>query len=494
MRIFSRVLSSALAVCTAFTLSACSGDSGDDGIAGTDGRDGVSGIDGKDGASGKDGKDGKDGRDGKDAAEVNVDSLAQVLRDEITGTLWDSLYAEPYVDTVYKILFDNAYSAAWMDSTRQALLDSLKLADYDSLYQKLVDSVYNDIYYQNAIRTMDAFIWTYKEQIYGAFANQYPLMYKDYLGTDGKPFPMPLSVKVRNTCDKNNSNVPCRWKKVMLKTWITGFTDTATVTGIANPDTSVILAPSYKFNNAALLAVTSPIATQFQVRVYALENDREILFYSASQPTTVHPMQVNGGELVGLKNRELWKTVWVTPAMDSIDNILNDLKQKLPGGTVKVYQQYSADTSIAQSSRRVGKAVFEILQARGIAYVQNNGVGSPSQKVNYPIEVLRSRDGLCIETTHLFASIFEALGMQPIIIEIPGHAFVGWRQNLNSNIIDFLETTMIANKNATFSEALNKGNQTFDAEKAAGNFDTGVSSFVDVEQTRIYGIRPNNIP
>ncbi|WP_290746051.1 hypothetical protein [Fibrobacter sp. UBA4309] len=494
MRIFSRVLSSALAVCTAFTLSACSGDSGDDGIAGTDGRDGVSGIDGKDGASGKDGKDGKDGRDGKDAAEVNVDSLAQVLRDEITGTLWDSLYAEPYVDTVYKILFDNAYSAAWMDSTRQALLDSLKLADYDSLYQKLVDSVYNDIYYQNAIRTMDAFIWTYKEQIYGAFANQYPLMYKDYLGTDGKPFPMPLSVKVRNTCDKNNSNVPCRWKKVMLKTWITGFTDTATVTGIANPDTSVILAPSYKFNNAALLAVTSPIATQFQVRVYALENDREILFYSASQPTTVHPMQVNGGELVGLKNRELWKTVWVTPAMDSIDNILNDLKQKLPGGTVKVYQQYSADTSIAQSSRRVGKAVFEILQARGIAYVQNNGVGSPSQKVNYPIEVLRSRDGLCIETTHLFASIFEALGMQPIIIEIPGHAFVGWRQDLNSNIIDFLETTMIANKNATFSEALNKGNRTFDAEKAAGNFDTGVSSFVDVEQTRIYGVRPNNIP
>jgi hypothetical protein len=381
-----------------------------------------------------------------------------------------------------------------MDSTRQVLLDSLKRADYDSLYQKVVDSVYNDVYYQNAIRTLEAFIWTYKEQIYGAFANQYPLMYKDYLGTDGKPFPVPLSVKVRNTCDKNNSNVPCRWKKVMLKTWITGFTDTATVTGIANPDTSVILAPSYKFNNAALLAVTSPIATQFQVRVYALENDREILFYSASQPTTVHPMQVNGGELVGLKNRELWKTVWVTPAMDSIGNILNDLKQKLPGGTVKVYQQYSADTSIAQSSRRVGKAVFEILQARGIAYVQNNGVGSPSQKVNYPIEVLRSRDGLCIETTHLFASIFEALGMQPIIIEIPGHAFVGWRQELNSNIIDFLETTMIANKNATFSEALNKGNRTFDAEKAAGNFDTGVSSFVDVEQTRIYGVRPNNIP
>ena len=485
MHIFSKISSSALALCLALMMAACSGE---------DGSDGVSGVNGKDGVSGTDGKNGKDGKDGKDAAEVNVDSLAQVLREEITGTLWDSLYAEPYVDTVYKILFDNAYGTSWMDSTRQALIDSLKHADYDSLYQSLFDSVYNDIYYQNIIRTMDAYIWTSKENIYGAFANQYPLMYKDFVGTDGKPYPVPLSVKVRNMCDKNNAKVPCRWKKVMLKTWITGFTDTATVTDIANPDTSVILAPSYKFNNAALLAVTSPIATQFQIRVYALENDREILFYSSSKPTTIHPMQVNGGELVGLKNRELWKTVWVTPAMDSIDNILNDLKKKLPGGTVKVYQLYSDDTSILQSSRRVAKAVFEILQARGIAYVQNNGVGSPSQKVNYPIEVLRSRDGLCIETTHLFASIFEALGMQPVIVEIPGHAFVGWRTDRNSNIVDFLETTMIANKNATFTEALNKGNNTFDAEKEAGNFDTGVSSFVDVEQTRIFGVRPNDIP
>ena len=330
MHIFSKISSSALALCLALMMAACSGE---------DGSDGVSGVNGKDGVSGTDGKNGKDGKDGKDAAEVNVDSLAQVLREEITGTLWDSLYAEPYVDTVYKILFDNAYGTSWMDSTRQALIDSLKHADYDSLYQSLFDSVYNDIYYQNIIRTMDAYIWTSKENIYGAFANQYPLMYKDFVGTDGKPYPVPLSVKVRNMCDKNNAKVPCRWKKVMLKTWITGFTDTATVTDIANPDTSVILAPSYKFNNAALLAVTSPIATQFQIRVYALENDREILFYSSSKPTTIHPMQVNGGELVGLKNRELWKTVWVTPAMDSIDNILNDLKKKLPGGTVKVSLQ-----------------------------------------------------------------------------------------------------------------------------------------------------------
>ena len=479
MHIFSKISSSALALCLAFTLAACSGEDGSDGVAGVNGKDGISGTDGK---------------DGKDAAEVNVDSLAQVLREEITGTLWDSLYAEPYVDTVYKILFDNAYGTSWMDSTRQVLIDSLKQADYDSLYKVLFDSVYNDIYYQNIIRTMDAYIWTNKDNIYGAFANQYPLMYKDFVGSDGKFYPMPLSVKVRNTCEKGNSKVPCRWKKVMLKSWITGFTDTSTVTEIVNPDTSVVLAPSFKFDNTALLSITAATAAQYQVKVYALENDREILFYSTSESTTIHPIQINGGELVGVQNRDLWRAVWVTPGMDSIDNILNDLKKKLPNGTVKVYQKYADDETIAESSRRVAKAIFEILQARGIVYVQNNGAGSIGQKVNYPIEVLRSRDGLCIETTLLFASILEALGMQPLIVEIPGHAFVGWRTEKNSEIADFLETTMIGHANATFIDAINSGNQSFEEELESGNFESEASVIIDIAEARKYGVRPNDIP
>ena len=130
---------------------------------------------------------GENGADGRDADPVNIDSLATAIRNEIsdnlrdtltsiredaTGTLWDSLYAEPYVDTVYKILFDNAYSSAWMDSTRQTLIDSLNQANYDSLYQELYDQVYADIYSQTVTRQLDAFSWTVKDNIYLAFANQ----------------------------------------------------------------------------------------------------------------------------------------------------------------------------------------------------------------------------------------------------------------------------------------------------------------------------------
>ncbi len=435
------------------------------------------------------GEDGVNGVDGKDAAEVNLDSLTNVLRAEITGSLWDTLYAKPYVDTVYQILFDNAYGESWMDSARHRLVDSLKQADFDSLYRTLYDSVYADIYSQSVIRSLDAYVYTVKEDIYGAFANQYPLMYKSFTSD-----PVPLSVQVRNTCETGYSAAPCRYKKILVKAWIEGFTDTAAVTEIVNPNATKTLAPSFRFDNAALAAVTTPLPAQFQIRAYALENDHELLFYSASEPTTIHPMQTNGGEYVGVQHRDWWWAVWSTPTMDSIDNILNNLRAKLPGGTVKVYQQYDGDASVAQSSSRVAKAVFEVLQARGIAYVQNDGSGSLGQKVNYPVEVLRARNGLCIETTMLFASVFEALGFETAVIMIPGHSFVGWRVEPGSNTLNVLETTMVGDRNATFASANNAAIDTFNEQVGAGNFSSGVSSIVYIDDAREYGILPNDIP
>lgn len=476
-KLYKRIFNASLiTILSCFMLTACSGEDGKDGIAGAKGENGI------------------DGKDGKDAKEVNVDSLAKVLREEITGTLWDSLYAEPYVDTVYKILFDNAYGTSWMDSTRQALIDSLNQANYDSLYKKLYDSVYTDIYSKNAIRTLDAFVWTSKENIYGAFANQYPLMYKDFAASDGTEYPMPLSVMVRNTCETGNAKVPCRWKKVLLKSWIEGFSDTASVTGIVNPDTSVVLAPSFKFNNKALLALTAPQSVQFQIRVYALENDQEILFYSSSKATKIYPMQINGGELVGIANPHFWEAVWVTPGMDSISTILNELKGELPDSTVKIYQKYADDESVPYSSRRVAKAIFNVLHKRGIHYVQNNGAGTTAQKINYPIEVLRSRDGLCIETTMLFASILEALGMQALIIEIPGHAFVGWRVEKDSKILDFMETTMLGNPDATADQANLSAQLKYADEVEDGHFESGESRVIDISKAREFGVLPNDIP
>lgn len=46
-------------------------------------------------------------------------------------------------------------------------------------------------------------------------------------------------------------------KKVMVKTWIPGFTDTATITKVVSPTDTVILSPNLNFNDNALYSLTS---------------------------------------------------------------------------------------------------------------------------------------------------------------------------------------------------------------------------------------------
>lgn len=431
---------------------------------------------------------GENGANGKDA-NIDVDSLANVIRGEITGTLWDSLYAKQYIDTVYNALFDNAFSSSWMDSAREALIDSLKRGDFDSLYNKLYDSVYYDIYSQSAIKYLEASSYTVKEDIYTAFANQYPLMYKNFT----KPYP--ISIQVHNKCKSSYyATTSCSAKKILVKAWVDNFSDTGSVTDVVNQNSSEIFAPQIHFKPESYLDLKAPVQAQFQVRAYALENDHEILFYASSEPTTIHPVQVNGWELAGVEHRWWWKAVWVTPGMDSLQNILDDLSAKLPNGSVQIYQKYAKDKNIAASSKRVVQAVFEVLQSRQINYVQNNGAGSLGQKINYPIEVLRSRDGLCIETTALFASILEALGMQTFIVSVPGHAFVGWRVDKNSDTLDFVETTLIGSKSSTFKYANSSATDSYNEEVEAGTFESGESELIDIEKVRKYGIMPNDIP
>lgn len=407
------------------------------------------------------GENGVDGLDGQDGATVNADSLSEILRDE----MWDS----------------------W---------DSLKQETYDSLYGSIFDSVYTDIYTKNAIKNLSASLYSHKETINLAFANQYDLMYRNYTS------PLPISVTVQNKCPNSFSisgdifvstaDESCSERKVLVKVWVDGLSDTGSVTRTVSSGGSETFAPKLLFNAESFL-LSSPEQAQYQIRAYALENEREILFYSASEPVTVNPVQVNGVEYVGAENWSWWKGVWVTPGMDSIQNILDDVALKLPGGTLKVYQLYSEDKMISASSKRVVAAIFEVLRDRGIHYIQNESTGNLGQKIKYPIEVLRSRSGICIETTALFASVLEAIGMQAFIVSVPGHAFVGWRVDEDSNTVDFVETTLIGYANSTFDYANESALERYNEEVSAGTFESGESELIDLEKVREFGILPNNI-
>lgn len=340
------------------------------------------------------------------------------------------------------------------------------------------------------------------ENVYGAFANHYSLMYEDAVFPDENgaliTIQTPFPVIITNSCKEATL---CNQRKIMVKTWISGFTDTATITGIVQSANSTILSPNLNFNDNALFSLTSAQKTQRQIEAYALEKDQKILFYSESKPITIHPMQVFGSlepiflmDSVSRTYQGYWYSVWVTPMADSISRIVNEVAQKLPNGKLLVYQKYAQDESVEQSTNRVAAAVFEVLQSRNIKYVKNTGAGSIGQRINYPVETLRKKQGLCIETAVLFASILERLGIYTYLIITQNHAFVGWFGNPNKDAICLIETTYISNKNKNAIDAMNKGIEEFNEEKASGNFETGNSMAIDINLARSLGITPNNIP
>lgn len=351
-----------------------------------------------------------------------------------------------------------------------------------------------------------------KTDVYGAFANQYSLMYEDFSYEDEEgiilTIPMPFPLIIANKCDSSKES--CDLKKVMVKSWISGFTDTSTITLVLDVNEDTIVSPSFTFDDNALLALTSPKKVQRQTEAYALENGQKDLFYTNSTSVTIHPMQVFGLKEEAFYSVDYlshpqkvydWYSVFVTPEADSISAMVAEVARKLPGGQLLVYQQYSEDSSVEQSLKRVVKAVFEVLQSRGIKYIEETGTSSVGQRINYPVETLRKKQGICIETAVLFASILEKLGFDARIIIVPGHAFVGWMLEDNGWMtknsggeIDLIETTLIADKYATFVDANNEGILKFNEQLKQINSESGSSSVVCIKQARLKGIMPNNIP
>jgi hypothetical protein len=113
------------------------------------------------------------------------------------------------------------------------------------------------------------------------------------------------------------------------------------------------------------------------------------------------------------------------------------------------------------------------------------------QRTRLPAEVLASTNAQCLEGTLLFATLLESIGIKPIIVVVPGHAFVGWKTVAADGTGGkplFLETTMVGN--ADFKAAVKVATARVQSEDKAGNFARGVSHLLDLERLRKSGYKP----
>jgi len=85
--------------------------------------------------------------------------------------------------------------------------------------------------------------------------------------------------------------------------------------------------------------------------------------------------------------------------------------------------------------------------------------GGIGQTINFPRETLEYKSANCIELSVLFSSILLESGIEPVIVIIPGHAFIGWQIWDDVHQYDFLETTIIGDKDKSFEDALFEGNK-----------------------------------
>lgn len=93
-------------------------------------------------------------------------------------------------------------------------------------------------------------------------------------------------------------------------------------------------------------------------------------------------------------------------------------------------------------------ALWNVLQKRKFRYssISYSSLSSNvvfSQRVRTFDDALKSSQINCVDGSVLFASLLRAINIDPILVRIPGHMFVGYYTSHKHNEANYLETTMI---------------------------------------------------
>ncbi len=144
------------------------------------------------------------------------------------------------------------------------------------------------------------------------------------------------------------------------------------------------------------------------------------------------------------------------------------------------YLTYSDDNT-GKCTEDVFKQVFSVwvaLQQRGVSYSNITGSNANqkvfSQYIRFTNDAWKSNQANCVDGTALFASILYKMGIEPVMVLVPGHCFLGFYdrprtnskgeqiQDRESNLF-FLETTMIGSKTVDESKISARLSDAFDA-------------------------------
>ena len=167
-----------------------------------------------------------------------------------------------------------------------------------------------------------------------------------------------------------------------------------------------------------------------------------------------------------------------------IDALLRKAAELCPFQAMVGYQEVAGSTKAQVVEAQVG-AVYDAIAAGGLRYVNAPfSIDARAQRIKYPAQCLEDGGGNCIEVAVLFASAFEAMGMQAVILLYPGHAQVGVRAWSDDAALVVLEGTMCGT--APYAASRKEGGRTFQEASGPGK---GVQ-VLDIPALRKIGFTP----
>lgn len=177
---------------------------------------------------------------------------------------------------------------------------------------------------------------------------------------------------------------------------------------------------------------------------------------------------------------------WVTPEAEAIAELQRGILEKHPDRQMIGYQGRNIPEEREVVVREQIRAIYNYLKhVRNMAYADTSinfgriglapGDAAVAQVVRLPHETVGVNRGTanCIDATVLFASLIERFSMNPAVVLVPGHAFLGWQTWPGSPRYEYLETTVIAR--ADFDDAARSGNRQHEQAVQEGLFHRDLS-------------------
>lgn len=211
--------------------------------------------------------------------------------------------------------------------------------------------------------------------------------------------------------------------KITIRVLVDGVLDSQVIKTVSGHGTSSIAVES----GGKRFRVEYGVDLDLTVEVLGVD---ESLLHRQSSTVRLRPMFD-----VRLKDIKTDIPQWVTPNAKEIKDliakggpVLNALERS-GYGMVTGYQG-SDPGNIASNVMKQMAAAYDGIRSLKLDYVSDvkslgNNLTYNFQRVKLPAKVLEEGTGNCIELSCLFAAVFEAMGLYPVIVFPPGHAMVG---------------------------------------------------------------------